>query len=211
MEIGLTATLNTDGGWRACLGGIRLGGLRSVYYRRPRRFTFDPAIPAEQVNWCEGQARYGFWGVLETLAVTWVNSPSAVQQAEYKPRQLRLARQAGLSVPPTMITSCPGDVAAFASAAGGSIVTKALYARTPRDIDGYPTGVLYTAEVSPHQYSDPGIAATAHLFQAKIKCVFDVRLTVVGDKVFAAEIHQESGTGELMRLRLGPPRWWLGW
>jgi hypothetical protein len=96
-----------------------------------------------------------------------------------------------------MITSSPGDVTAFASAVGGSIVTKALYARTPRDANGYPTGVLYTAEVSPHQYSDLGIAATAHLFQAKIKGVYDVRLTVVGDKLFAAEIHRESGSGEL--------------
>jgi len=84
---------------------------------------------------------------------------------------------------------------AFASAVGGSIVTKALYARTPRDANGYPTGVLYTAEVSPHQYSDPGIAATAHLFQARIKGVYDVRLTVVGDKLFAAEIHRESVGG----------------
>lgn len=196
MEISLTATLDADG-WRVCLGGVRLVGLHSVYYRRPPRFAFDPAIPTDQLNWCEGQARYGFRGVLETLAVTWINPPSAVQRAEYKPRQLRLARQAGLSVPPTMITSCPRDVTTFASAAGGSIVTKALYARTPRDADGYPTGVLYTAEVPPHQYSDPGIAATAHLFQAKIRSVHDVRLTVVGDKLFAAEIHRESGSGEL--------------
>lgn len=98
---------------------------------------------------------------------------------------------------PTMITSCPEDVTKFASAAGGSIVTKALYARTPRDTDGYPTGVLYTAEVLPHQYADLGIAATTHLFQATVKSVYDVRLTVVGDKLFAAEIHRESVTGEL--------------
>jgi ATP-grasp ribosomal peptide maturase len=196
MEISLTATLDAEG-WRASLGGVRLDGLHSVYYRRPRRFAFDPAIPTEQLNWCEGQARYGFWGVLENLAVTWINPPNAVQRAEYKPRQLRLARQVGLSVPPTMITSRPGDVTAFAAAVGGSIVTKALYARTPRDANGYPTGILYTAEVSPHQYSDPGIAATAHLFQTTIKGVYDVRLTVVGDKLFAAEIHRESGSGEL--------------
>ncbi|MGH3827587.1 MAG: MvdC/MvdD family ATP grasp protein [Pseudonocardiaceae bacterium] len=197
MEVSLTATLGADDEWRVCLGGVRLAGLRSVYYRRPRRFAFDPAIPVEQLSWCEGQARYGFWGVLETLPVAWVNPPSAVQRAEYKPRQLRLARQAGLSVPPTMITSSPEGVAEFAAAAGGSIVTKALYARTPRDADGYPTGVLYTAEVSPHQYSDPGIAATAHLFQFKIKSVYDVRLTVVGHRLFAAEIHRENGAGGL--------------
>lgn len=196
-EISLTATLDADDGWRARLGGVSLAGLHSVYYRRPRRFAFDPAIPTEQLNWCEGQARYGFWGVLETLAVTWINPPSAVQRAEYKPRQLRLARQAGLSVPPTMITSCPRDVTAFASAVGGSIVTKALYARTPRDANGYPAGVLYTAEVLPDQYSDPGIAATAHLFQCKVTGAYDVRLTVVGDELFAAEIRRENDTGEL--------------
>ncbi|MFY9808564.1 MAG: hypothetical protein WAK86_15010 [Pseudonocardiaceae bacterium] len=96
-----------------------------------------------------------------------------------------------------MITSCPGDVTAFASAVGGPIVTKALYARTPRDADGYPTGVLYTTEVPTNQYSDPGIAATAHLFQAEITSASDMRLTVVGDELFAAEIRRECGTGAL--------------
>lgn len=192
MEIGLTATLGADG-WRAGLGGVCLTELHSVYYRRPRRFAFDPAISSEQLNWCEGQARYGFWGVLENLPVTWINAPSAVQSAEYKPRQLQLAHQAGLSVPNTMITSQPQEVAVFASDVGGAIVTKALYARMPRDEDGYPTGVLYTAEVPADRYSDPGIAVTAHLFQAKIDSVCDVRVTVVGDTIYAAAIHRQPG------------------
>jgi glutathione synthase/RimK-type ligase-like ATP-grasp enzyme len=158
---------------------------------------FDPSIPTAQLAWCEGQARYGFWGVLETLGVIWINSPSAVQRAEYKPRQLELARQAGLSVPPTMITNCPEQVSVFAAAVGRPIVTKALYARTPRDADGYPTGALYTAEVPIHQYADPGIAATTHLFQSKIECAYDVRLTVVGAKLFAVQIHRTGAIREL--------------
>ncbi|MCA1572846.1 MAG: ATP-dependent carboxylate-amine ligase [Chloroflexi bacterium] len=196
-EVSLTATLDDGRGWHAKLGGSCLTSLRSVYYRRPRRFAFDPTIPAEQLNWCEGQARYGFWGVLESLPVTWINSPSAVQQAEYKPRQLHVARQAGLSVPKTMITSRPDDVAAFAADAGGSIVTKPLYARTPRNADGYPSGVLYTADVPSDRYSDPGIGATAHLFQATINSAYDVRLTVVGNDLLAAEIHRERDSGGL--------------
>lgn len=196
-EISLTATLDGDLGWHTELGGIGLTELRSVYYRRPRRFAFDATIAADQLNWCEGQARYGFWGVLESLPVTWINSPSAVQQAEYKPRQLHLARRVGLPAPKTMITSRPRDVSAFAAHVGGSIVTKPLYARTPRDSDGQPSGVLYTAPVPPDRYSDPGIAATAHLFQATVHSVHDVRLTVVGDDLFAAEIHRDRDTGEL--------------
>ncbi len=195
--ISLTATLDDEQGWHTQLGGVGLTGLRSVYYRRPRRFAFDPTVRADQLNWCDGQARYGFWGILESLPVIWINSPSAVQQAEYKPRQLLLARQAGLSVPKTLITSRPDDVAAFAADVGGPIVTKPLYARMPRDADGYPSGVLYTAPVPPDRYSDPGIAATAHLFQATIYSVHDVRLTVVGHNLFAAEIHRDRDIGEL--------------
>lgn len=196
-EVNFTATLDGDSGWRGFLGGINLSGVHSVYYRRPRRFVFDPTIPAEQLSWCEGQARYGFWGVLETLGAIWINSPSAVARAEYKPRQLQLAQQAGLSVPPTMITNHPRRVNAFACAVGGSIVTKALYARTPRDANGYPAGVLYTAEVPAHRYADPGIAATVHLFQVKIKAAYEVRLTVVAKKLFAARIDRKSAAAEL--------------
>lgn len=96
-----------------------------------------------------------------------------------------------------MITSHPRDVAAFAAHVGGSIVTKPLYARTPRDSDGQPPGVLYTAHVPPDRYSDPGIVATAHLFQATVHSAHDVRLTVVDDDLFAAEIHWDRDTGEL--------------
>jgi ATP-grasp ribosomal peptide maturase len=197
VEISLTARLDDEHEWHAQLGGADLTQLRSVYYRRPRRFAFDETIAPDQLNWCEGQARYGFWGVLESLPVVWINSPSAVQRAEYKPRQLCLARHAGLCTPKTMITSRPHDVAAFAAAVGGPIVTKPLYARTPRDADGQPSGVLYTTHVSSDRYSDRGIAATAHLFQAAIHSVYDVRLTVVGNDLFAVEIHRDRTTGSL--------------
>jgi len=40
---------------------------------------------------------------------------------------------------------------------------------------------------------DPSIALTAHLFQAKVAKEADVRVTVVGDQLFAAELSLTDG------------------
>ena len=146
------------------------------------------------IGWCEGQARFGFWGVLESLPAIWINSPSSVHRAEYKPRQLAHATAAGLAVPPTLITHDPQAVADFAACQPEGIITKTLYARMPRTEDGRLSGVIYTSDVPPDRYRDPTIATTAHLFQAKLVGKADLRVTVVGDTVFATEI---KNPGEL--------------
>jgi glutathione synthase/RimK-type ligase-like ATP-grasp enzyme len=62
--------------------------------------------------------------------------------------------------------------------------------------DDLGSGVLFTAEVAEELWSDPGIAVTAHLFQQFIEGV-DVRLTAVGDQMFAAEIHPNNPDGPI--------------
>lgn len=188
-EMVFSAQISTGRGWRTRLGGVDLDELTIVYYRRPGRFVFDTAIPPEMISWCDGQARYGLWGVLESLPVAWVNAPAQVSQAEYKPRQLAHATAAGLPVPPTLITNDPQRVACFAARQRHGIITKALYARTPRTADGDPSGVLYTTTVPPARRCDPAISSTAHLFQAALSKAHDVRLTVVDGAQFATEIH----------------------
>lgn len=64
----------------------------------------------------------------------------------------------------------------------------------PRTEDGRLSGVVYTNDVPPDRYRDPTIATTAHLFQARLVRKADLRVTVVGDDVFATEI---ENPGEL--------------
>src|SRR5262249_33799153 len=58
----------------------------------------------------------------------------------------------------------------------------------PRTDDGRLSGVVYTNTVAPDRYRDPSIRLTAHLFQAKLVKRLDVRVTVVGEEVFATGI-----------------------
>lgn len=188
-EVAFTGEIGQHSRWRAELNGVSLDDVKTIYYRRPGRFEFSTAIPLDVIPWCEGQARFGFWGVLESLPATWINPPSSAQQAEYKPRQLAHATAAGLTVPPTLVTNDPQAVADFAARQRHGIVTKTLYARTPRTGDGQLSGVVYTSEIPPDRYRDPSIAATAHLFQAKLVKKADLRVTVIGESVFATHIH----------------------
>ncbi|WP_433023527.1 hypothetical protein [Kribbella sp. CA-294648] len=107
--------------------------------------------------------------------------------ARVKPHQLAVAARCGLRVPATLITTEPESVSDFARSVGGRIVTKSLATMvTVDDLRG--SGVLYTAEVGEDLWGDPGIAATAHLFQELVSGV-DIRLTAVGGELFATEIH----------------------
>ena len=117
-----------------------------------------------------------------------------MHRAEYKPRHLAHATAAGLIVPPTLITNDPNAVADFAARQPHGIITKTLYARMPRNEEGRLSGVVYTSEVPPDRYRDPSIAATAHLFQAKLVKKTDLRVTVVGNSIFATSI---DNPGEL--------------
>lgn len=193
VQLTASATIKPGGPWAVTLNDIDLDDVTAIYYRRPGRFVFSPEIPDPYLSWCEGQARYGFWGVLESLPARWVNHPRAVASAEYKPRQLAWANTCGLTIPPTLVSNDPNAVAAFAESVDGDIVTKPLYARMPRDEHGRLMGLTYVATVSPQRWRDESIRTTAHLFQQRVPCAWHIRLTVVGQHMFATEIHQPAG------------------
>lgn len=195
----LTARLDPGGAaWGGRFSGapreIDLQSLRAVYYRRPSEFRLPSGgLPGEEA-FARSQARHGFSGVLSSLPeAVWLNSPSAMADARVKPHQLAVAARCGLQVPATLITNEPEAVGGFARSVGGRIVTKSLATMvTVDDLDR--SGVLYTAEVAEGLWGDPGIAATAHMFQELVPGV-DIRLTVVGGQFFAAEIHPVDVTG----------------
>ena len=195
----LTARLATGAGsWEGSLTGaprgIDLGSVRAVYYRRPSDFHAPAALTQPDRDFVTSQARHGLSGVLAGLPeVTWLNHPAAMADARVKPYQLAVAARCGLQIPATLITNDPATVREFASEVGGRIITKSLATMVTID-DDLGSGVLFTAEVAEELWSDPGIATTAHLFQELIAGV-DVRLTAVGSRLFAAEIHPTDPGG----------------
>lgn len=67
VQFTASATIRPGSPWAVTLNDIGLDDVTAIYYRRPGRFVFSPEIPDPYLSWCEGQARYGFWGALESL------------------------------------------------------------------------------------------------------------------------------------------------
>lgn len=137
------------------------------------------------------QARAGLGGIITALDCRWVSHPAAMSRAEYKPLQLATAQRAGLSIPSTLITNTPDAVKAFVGDVGGQVICKPV--ATPVFIEGDQLKTVYTRRVTEADLGDMrGLDATAQLFQAWVDKAYEVRLTVVGERLLAAEIHAGS-------------------
>jgi glutathione synthase/RimK-type ligase-like ATP-grasp enzyme len=171
----------------------RLDEIASVWYRRPA----EPEPPEEVedpddrrfVAEESEEALFGLWRVLDC---TWVSHPDALNAASYKPAQLLMASRLGFEVPRTLITNEPREAAAFVGGLGGSAVIKPLRFGVVKETDEYED-VVFT---SPLREADvttgmEAVSLCPCLLQEYVPKDVEVRATVVGKEVFAAEIHSQ--------------------
>jgi len=194
------ARIDQGHGWAGELAtehhAVELSQVGAVYYRAPGAFQFPAEMSAPERMFAAGQARAGLGGVLSALSCPrWLNHPTSAARAEYKPVQLAAAREAGLLIPPTLVTNRPEDVRQFA-AETGPLICKPL--ASPVVIEGGELKTVYTRLLSDEDLTDlRGISVTAHLFQAWIEKTHEIRLTVVGERMFAAAIHAGSDAAHI--------------
>ncbi|MGW7004258.1 ATP-grasp ribosomal peptide maturase [Streptomyces sp. NPDC054933] len=170
---------------------VELGSVRSVYWRRPSPYTAAPDLNEQDARWCVDQARYGIGGILAALPhAHYVNHPWRNRDAEYKPAQLATAACCGLHVPPTLITSDPGQAREFATECA-PVIYKPLWNSDYLGADERARTV-WIEDVEPEAI-DAGVSRTAHLFQQRVRKTADIRLTVVADQQFAVRIDGSPG------------------
>lgn len=127
-----------------------------------------------------------------SLPVRWCNQPGRSADAAYKPGQLAAFRACGLKVPRTQITNRADDPRDFAHRVG-QLVCKSIASEVVHTFDG--SKVVYTHLLTDDDLADlRGVDHTAHLFQEFVPKAFEIRLTIVGDELFAAKISTGSAS-----------------
>ncbi|MFE7268429.1 ATP-grasp ribosomal peptide maturase [Streptomyces sp. NPDC057592] len=170
---------------------VELGEVAAVYYRRPTPYAarYQHLRPQER-DFAVAEARHGLGGVLTNLhGATYVNHPAAVTRADFKPAQLQRFTELGLQIPPTLVTNDAEAARKFA-AEHSHVIYKAFRGLPPGE-DGH-TGAIWAQRVDPDTFDDT-LSVTAHLFQAEIPKTGDVRVTAVGQKVFAQQVAAPDG------------------
>ncbi|WP_432162519.1 ATP-grasp ribosomal peptide maturase [Streptomyces tendae] len=170
---------------------VDLREIQAVYYRRPTPYRSRFArLPRQQRRFAAAEARHGLDGVLRNLrSARYVNHPAAVARAEFKPGQLQKFVELGLRVPATLVTN---DVVAAREFGlkHPSVICKTFRGLPPGE-DGR-AGAIWAQRVHREDFDD-SLSVTAHLFQAEVPKDGDVRVTVVGRRVFAQRITDPRG------------------
>lgn len=197
FPIELTVSFDLDGGrWSGHMitprHTIELADISAVGYRAPRAYRFPRGMnPAERAH-ANSEAKFGLGGVLISMPALWVNHPTRLARAAYKPYQLVTAARCGLTVPETLITNERASVESFA--AKGRTVAKVLGSNTI--VEQGVRKLTFTRLIHNEDLEDlRGIEQTTHLFQRWVPKAYDVRVIVIGEHMTAVAIRAGSAGG----------------
>lgn len=177
---------------------IDLAAVDAVWWRRVRAFDIDPVVgPADRRQFAHSETEQAVLGTLDSIDAPWINPRGADDAAHRKPLQWTHAVAVGLTLPPTCVTTSPDAARAFWDAyRDDGVVFKPFLAsiedwRETRLIEAEDLERLDLVRLAPV------------IFQRCIKGV-DLRVTMIGDDIFAAEIDaRDSDYPTDMRMVIG--------
>ena len=195
FPLGSSARLETkDGGGyggrlQTAAWEIDLQAVRSVWYRRMAPPDLPGHLTEEELRFARSEVRAAIDGVFRVFDWFWVNHPDRVRIAGSKPLQLKIAEEIGFRIPNTLLTNDPDAVREFFGRNGGDVIYKpfnsGFFANTQK--------ICYTTPISVCELDHLDlIRTTPGIFQENVRKRIELRITVIGRKVFATEIHSQS-------------------
>lgn len=180
----------TAGSIRATIEGAEhdLARTRSVWWRRPLPFVIDPEVGRPNDSaFAYGECSAAISGLWSCLDARWMNDPERDEIAGRKVYQLKRAAALGLTIPRTLVTNDPAAARAFVAAeAPGGTIYKSFSAT---EEDWRETRLLREEEAAQLD----AVRYAPVIFQEHVEAVADLRVTVVGDRIFPAEIVAAPG------------------
>jgi glutathione synthase/RimK-type ligase-like ATP-grasp enzyme len=174
-------------------GATDLAGLTAVWFKQiqtPR--VHDEIADPNTRRFVEHECQTILFDLWHTLDCLWMpGPPSALSTGQYKIRQLRIAAEVGFELPPTLVTTNPDEVLAFYQEQNGQVVSKLVGTMSSRYIAR--DAVRYTEPVTPRDLGYVDAIRFCPIFiQAYVPKRVELRVTVVGRQVFAAEIQSQG-------------------
>lgn len=200
----------------ACRGkNIDLKQVSAVWNRARVRPVAEPKVPQDQAWWVAETCTRFLSELYECIDCLWLpERPSSEREPFRSPNppdkthganptrsqsasphnklnQLALAGRLGFSVPRTLVTNDPQRLLEFYEACGGQVISKrAIPLATYRD--GERTQA-FTREIQRRDLASyQSVRFAPVVFQQKVKKKLELRVTVVGEKIFAAEIRSRE-------------------
>jgi glutathione synthase/RimK-type ligase-like ATP-grasp enzyme len=165
---------------------ISMEQVTAAWWRRPQPFGIPPTVKDPNVrHFAMSEAATAFQGMWQSSQALWVNNIMRDAAAAHKPWQLSVAKEVGLPVPETLITNDPEEARAFWGAYPGQVVYKP---HTASLHVWRETRILKPEE----QALAESVRLAPVIFQKYIPGT-DLRITAIGERLFAAEADTKEG------------------
>ncbi len=177
---------------------LLLSDVKATWIRKPAPYAFlDQEMGLQELEFAKQEVEQVIFGLLYSNNSFFFNHPLVMRGAAWKCEQLIRATKLGFKVPATLTTNIPDNVLSFKGSLQDPIIFKSLstpllaadqVSEEQRVNQGLPTTVV-TAEMM------EGIDTVRNLpchFQQYIHKQFELRVTVINERVFAAKIDSQS-------------------
>jgi len=196
-------------------GELRAGGRRvafddicGAWYRRSGNlYESEPrlSITSEKLdNYVKIQSQGALSALCNTLQALWVSHPPTLRRAEVKALQLVQASRAGLAIPHTLISNDPEWATTFVEALGDTdCAIKPLLAVGATDEQGGFRMPL--TAMLPRGHSLASVAHAPTILQPYVDKAFELRVVVIGGRIFAAKMDTQADEKSRIDSRGGDP------
>lgn len=170
---------------------IDLLKIKAVYFRRPEVIVHATGLSSGEVNFIKSE----FWFALEALykilnGAFWINTVDNIRKAENKIYQLLIAKEIGLNIPRSILTNKPEHAFDFYNANHQECIIKPI--KSGLIAGEIEEGVIFTSKLDLDIDRAKRVIQCPVYLQNLIPKTADIRITVVGTKIFAALIHSQE-------------------
>lgn len=170
----------------------------NIVWRRRPAFVVDPDIHPADRTFAEGECgifRRSLFNFLSPEAF-WINPLQGVARAGSKMLQHQAAVVVGLRMPETLYTNSPREVRAFLHRKDGNVIYKPFLPTGWSD--GVHQWMPYTSQITAESLADESLRLTPGIFQELVPKAYEIRLTMMGRRAFAAKVlSQETVIGQV--------------
>lgn len=196
---------------------VDLNNVRSIWWRRPAKPALPEHLSDDEQIFARLELSTTMQGVWDNLDCYWMSKPANIRQASHKTSQLKRATDLGFDIPRTIITTDPESVREFYDLCQGDVIYKVLSDPTLGfagradelmarcrvdqgpgkdpiiDWSRVKAKITYTTKVEPdHLQMLETIRFAPCQFQEYVPKQYELRVTVIGDELFTAEIHSQQ-------------------
>jgi len=176
---------------------INLADVRSVWLRKPAEYSYlSDELSSQEKAYAKQETEQAIFGMLYGLDCYWISHPSALRPSDWKGEQLGRALKMGFKVPNSLLTNVPENLHTFKADVQNDLIFKSMSTPSLAAEDVPEDEVVargMTTTLVTNEMLD-GIDSIRHLacqFQEYVPKAYELRVTVIGDKVFAAKIYSQ--------------------